>query len=85
MTLTPEPTLAQAYINSPEKLGAYVRAEPSLDSEIITSMMNGELVYILPDVVENKGITWAHVILPDGTEGWVVRDLLATATPKPGW
>jgi uncharacterized protein YgiM (DUF1202 family) len=62
-----------------------VRSEPSLDAEIITSLMNGELVYILPEVIENKSITWAHVRLPDGTEGWIVRDLLATATPRPGW
>jgi uncharacterized membrane protein len=85
MTLTPEPTLAQAFINSPKYGGAYIRSEPSLNASIITSMMNGELVYILPDVVEEGMNTWAHVVLPDGTEGWVIRDLLVTATPKPGW
>jgi len=84
-TLTPLPTLVQAFIHASDSTGAYVRKEPNFSAPYLTSLLNGYLVYVLPETVENGGAVWAHIRLTDGREGWIVRSLLATATPSPGW
>ena len=84
-TLTVEPTLAQAYIKAPDTTGAIIRESPNFGAKVIASLLNGYLVVILPDTFDDGTTTWTHVRLNDGREGWIVRDLLTTATPAPGW
>jgi uncharacterized membrane protein len=84
-TLTIEPTLAQAFIKSENTTGANIRESPNFGSKVIASVLNGYLVVILPDTFEDGTTSWVHVRLNDGREGWIVRDLLTTATPSPGW
>jgi hypothetical protein len=84
-TLTPMPTLVQAYIHAEDSNGAYVRIQPNFNANLLTTLLNGNLVYVLPEIVDNGGATWVHIRLTDGREGWIVRSLLATATPAPTW
>jgi uncharacterized protein YgiM (DUF1202 family) len=65
--------------------GAYIRAEPRIGGKIITSLLNGTLVKVLPEVTQDGGTIWAHVQTSDGITGWVVQSLLVTATPVPAW
>lgn len=85
VTLTPLPTLVQAYIHVEDGPGALVRKEPSFSAPSMTSLLNGYLVYVLPEIVDEGNTTWVHIRLTDGREGWIVRTLLATATPAPEW
>ncbi len=84
-TLTVEPTLAQAYIKAPDSTGAIIRESPNFGAKVIASLLNGYLVVILPDSFDDGTTSWTHVRLNDGRDGWIVRDLLSTATPAPGW
>ncbi len=84
-TLTPEPTLAQAYIRALDGNGAIIRESPNFGAKIIASLLNGYLVFILPDTVDDGTTVWIHVRLNDNRDGWIVRDLLTTATPAPSW
>ncbi|MBI9049451.1 MAG: SH3 domain-containing protein [Anaerolineaceae bacterium] len=83
LTPTLAPTQVWAKVNAGSADGAFVREEPNLRGTLISSLLNGMLVEILPDVVDNQGTTWVHVRTLDGQEGWMVRALLITATPKP--
>lgn len=84
-TVTPMPTPVWARINAKDGNGAYIRAEPSYDANYVKSLLNGYLIQVLPDVVIKDGATWVKVRTAEGIEGWIVRSLLATATPAPGW
>jgi hypothetical protein len=59
------------------------RSEPG--GTTIGFLRSDTLVIVLPDTVEQDGVIWAHIITPDGTEGWIVQALLylVTATPSP--
>jgi hypothetical protein len=85
LTLTPAPTPVWAIVNAPEFDGAYIREEPRPDGRIITSLLNGTLVEVLPDVVPRGSTFWSHVRTIEGVEGWIVQSLLMTATPAPNW
>ncbi len=85
ITATPAPTPVYARINAGEFNGALIREQPDPTSNVVTSMLNGMLVEVLPEIKENQGIPWVHVRLPDGREGWILRSLLVTATPIPNW
>lgn len=86
LTFTPEPTLVQAIVRAPEEYGgAVVRATPSFDAKVVVSISNGTIVYVFPDTYAANDITWVHVRLSDKREGWLVRDLIVTATPQPTW
>lgn len=84
-TITPMPTPVWARINAKDGNGAYIRAEPNYDSNVVQVLLNGLLIQVLPDVSITGGATWVKVRTADGKEGWIVRSLLATATPAPGW
>jgi SH3-like domain-containing protein len=85
-TVTPAPTPVWARINAEEGNGAIIREEPNYEGAVIQALLNGTLVEVLPDqVVEVKGTNWVKVRTVDGKQGWIVRFLLRTATPAPGW
>lgn len=84
-TISPAPTPVWAKINAGEFSGALIRAEPSTQAEVVTSLLNGMLVEVMPEIVQEDNNTWVHVRTTDGREGWIIRSLLVTATPVPAW
>jgi uncharacterized membrane protein len=84
-TLSPVPTPVYARINAKGGTGAIIRAEPNLDAAVVKSLLNGMLVEVLPKISESDNNFWVYVRTQDGVEGWILRPLLATATPVPGW
>jgi hypothetical protein len=85
ITTTPIPTPLWAYVRSEEGGGVIVHESPGFQTGYVASLINGVLVIVLSDAAEADGVTWVRVRTPDGREGWVVRALLSTATPEPGW
>jgi hypothetical protein len=83
LTLTPAATPVYARISASEGGGALVREEPNYSALVVQSVLNGTLVEVLPDFTNSEGVDWAHIRLPGGKEGWIVRTLLRTATPIP--
>ncbi len=79
-TLTPTPLYA---LVSADNKGALLRAEPA--GTVLRSYFDGTLMEILPGVETLNGVVWVRVLAPDGLEGWMVQNLLATATPAPNW
>lgn len=86
-SLTASPTPIYALIAVPEDLkGAFLRAAPGFNEEILTSALNGTLVEILLDLpIEADNVLWLQVRLPDGQEGWMLQSALLAATPAPNW
>lgn len=86
-SLTASPTPIYALIAVPEDLkGAFLRAAPGFNEEILTSALNGTLVEILLDLpVEADNVFWLRVRTPDGQEGWMLQSALLAATPAPNW
>jgi SH3-like domain-containing protein len=74
-----------ARINAKGGNGAFIREKPDYDSNVVQVLLNGILVQVLQDVTATEQATWVKVRTADGKEGWIVRSLLATATPAPGW
>lgn len=85
ITITPKPTpvWAKVFFTSEDYKGVIVRNVPA--GEYLTSLMNEAVVQVLPDTQMVGTTVWAHIILEDGREGWIIRNLLLTATPIPGW
>ncbi len=86
-SLTASPTPVYALVAVPEDLkGAFLRAAPGFNEQILTSALNGTLIEILGDVpVEVDNVLWIRVRLPDGKEGWMLQSALVAATPAPNW
>lgn len=85
-TLTPEPTPLYARIFSSIGGGAYMRREPN--GPVILTLANDELVQALSDPIDYGGTDWVQirVVRNDQTyEGWIMQQLLQTATPAPAW
>ena len=84
-TFTPSATSVppQALVAAEDGSGAFVRDEPA--GIAFTSILNGELVQLLPDTpVSAGGQLWQHVYLPEqDTDGWILQPLLVTTTPVP--
>ncbi|PKO13150.1 MAG: hypothetical protein CVU39_20445 [Chloroflexi bacterium HGW-Chloroflexi-10] len=85
ITLTPLPTPVWAEIRVEDGNGANVRAEPGYSGRLLSTVLNGTVVEVLPDVMVADGVTWIKIRLPDQTEGWIVRSLIVSATPAPEW
>jgi hypothetical protein len=85
LTISPMPTPVWARINASEGGGALVRKEADYNAPVVQSVLNGTLVEVMPEVVEQGGVAWVHIRLVDGRTGWVVRELLRTATPAVNW
>jgi hypothetical protein len=62
--------------------GVIIRAEPN-SLTVITTLLNGNLIQILPELANKAGVFWIHVRTTTGLEGWVQAALIATATPRP--
>ncbi len=86
-TPVPSPTPVYALVAAPEDLGgAFVRAAPGFDQDIITSVLNGTLIQILSEApTEANSVPWLHIRLSDGREGWMLQSALVAATPAPNW
>ncbi len=91
-TATPKPTPFYAEIAvSEEFAGAYIRSEPSLDSQILTSLVNGSVIEILDPSpsFDEQGRNWLNIrfVNEDGLEedGWIIENLLLISTPQPNW
>jgi hypothetical protein len=91
-TETPKPTPFYAEIAvSEEYAGAFIRSEPSLESQILTSLVNGTVIEILDPSpsYDEQGRNWLSIryIDEDGIkqDGWVIENLLLISTPRPEW
>lgn len=85
-TITSTPPLVYGKVYARGDEGAIMRKEPSFSSPWAKSMLNGQLLIILPESVKAEGVTWLHVRFPgDGTEGWIVQTLILIETPTPAW
>jgi len=80
LTPTPTPILAIVRADLPE--GVRFRAEPG--GETIGFLANGTPLILLAETVEKDGIAWEKVKTLEGTEGWIVQELVlqVTATPS---
>jgi hypothetical protein len=80
-TLLPTPVYGRVQSKSG---GVYIRVKPG--GQTITTVQNGYLVEILNDApVVYEGSTWVHVIVKTPArdiEGWVILNLITTATPS---
>ncbi len=84
-TVTPQATPVWARINAKDGNGAYIREKPSYDAAVVQPLLNGYMVQVLEDVTDSDHTIWVKVRTDTGKEGWIVRSLLATATPAPAW
>lgn len=80
-TATPSPTPVAAVIQARAGDGAFIREEPG--GAILRSYINGTLVELLGEQVEQGGAVWVRVRIPGGELGWMDLNVLATATPAP--
>jgi len=80
-TATATPLPQKALILAEEGSGAFVRSEPA--GLVLTSLLNGELVELLDEPPSSAGgQLWLHVYIPSkDLEGWILQELLITATP----
>jgi hypothetical protein len=85
LTVSPVPTPVWARILARGADGAMIREQPSAKSAAVRTMLNGYMVEVLPEVQQEGTSVWVRVRCQDGVEGWIIRGLLATATPAPGW
>jgi hypothetical protein len=88
-TLKPTPFYGEISV-SEEFAGVYIRSEPSLDSQILTSLINGSLVEILDPAPEydEQNRSWLRIRYEDAEgegEGWVLENLISISTPVPNW
>jgi len=82
-TPKPQPTPAYAVITASVGGGALVRAEPGVGAQV-TTLLNGIVVEVLPEVQNVGGYNWARIRTAEGIEGWVLQTVLVpTAAPPP--
>lgn len=91
-TITPKPTPFYAEIAvSKEYAGAFIRKEPSLESQILTSLVNGTVIEILnpAPAYDEQGRSWLSIRYLDedgeSQDGWIIENLLLISTPRPDW
>jgi hypothetical protein len=82
-TPTPTPAPVIAIIDVDEGSGAFVREEPA--GQALTTLLNGTIVHVLPEPPATAGgQVWIHIYVPAiDRSGWVLQNLVATATPEP--
>jgi hypothetical protein len=75
-----------ARINARGFGGAFLRKTPG--GNVILTLDNGDVVRVLPEIEVYEGTPYVHVIAVRGEmsyEGWIIQEVLVTATPVPGW
>lgn len=72
-----------AFIAADEGGGARLRDKPSFNGEVIRILDNKMMVRMMPVMKLNEKVWWAQVQTIDGTIGWMVHQVLITATPLP--
>lgn len=85
LTVTPEPTPIWAKVWAPEGNGALIRQSPKSDAAVLSSILNESPVQVLGEPVQGPGGPWVRILTESGLEGWIVQNLLVTATPSPDW
>lgn len=81
-TFTPTPVYARVHVVNGN--GALLRSEPGKGGIVITGLLNGYLVVILPERATVENVIWVRVYVPDlDVSGWMQLNALATATPAP--
>jgi len=87
LTSTPVATPVFAKIKPNELGGAYIRKEPSFESPAVTSLSSDLMVIVIDEYTQADNVIWVKIrtTSDDPVEGWIVRSLLITATPKAGW
>jgi hypothetical protein len=73
-TATATSTPMPANIVNTGGMGVFLRMVP--DGEVIQGVMEGALVYVLDEVVDEDGERWWLVQTVDGEEGWIVDGYL---------
>ena len=81
-TDTLQPTPAYAIITSSSGGGANVRTEPA-GGTVITTLVNGSLVQVLPETETVGSANWVRVRLENNLEGWVLQTVLSATTNTP--
>lgn len=84
-SITPTATPVWGTIYAKGHTGARIREKPDLNSKTVAILDNGIRIKILPDTTVAGGNTWIKVETIDGKVGWIVQDLIQTATPVPNW
>jgi hypothetical protein len=88
-TITPSPQATPLYakIKPNEQGGAVIRKDPNFSSPIIATLSNDYMVIVIDEYVQSDNVIWVKIrtTVENPIEGWIVRSLLITATPKPGW
>lgn len=85
-SLIVEPTPIFARIDSPEGGGAIVRDAPG--GEYLMTLGNGYIVILLGETADRNGVAWVKIQVDrngEKVEGWIIRSLLAIATPVVNW
>jgi hypothetical protein len=80
---SPTPTPLYALIQTRQGQGAVVRDDPG--GTVLRSYFDGTMLEVLPGSTTYEGNIWVRVRAPDGLIGWILQDLLVTATPAPNW
>ena len=86
-TQTPTPTPVPVYARIGPEQGALIRTGIGFDTSIVyPPVLQGTLVQVLGETVDEKGYLWVHVkVIEDSREGWILQSLLLIATPEPNW
>jgi hypothetical protein len=71
LTLTPAATTQPARVRITSKVGAYVRAGPSINYDVVGTVHKGDLFPVLAYAVDFDGVTWYLIRLADGEPAWV--------------
>ncbi|MBI9044838.1 MAG: SH3 domain-containing protein [Anaerolineaceae bacterium] len=78
ITVSPQPTPFWAMISAKGSDGANIREAPERTSKVISSLLNGVLVEIIPQPQTSETSSWVKVRTSAGNEGWVLLSLLST-------
>jgi membrane protease YdiL (CAAX protease family) len=78
---SPEPSMASGWIVVSADGGANVRAEPSLEDEILATIPTGSVIEVVGVDRTVAERTWRNVQLSDGQRGWIDVTLTEPAAP----
>lgn len=81
LTMTPSPTPVEALVKADER-GVVMRSEPQ--GRIVGTLFNGSVVQVLGQTqLDEFNRVWVFVLdLENDIEGWILQELIVTATPS---